>query len=116
MRLLRRWIQKRAGDRHDGLELRELTEEVEAGLRDIGFDEVTIEDRATFVEHAVIWQVRRALRVGQFDLALALQRFGVERIAQLHASAPSVDADPPRIFPIHPPPSERATRPGSATR
>jgi len=60
-----------------------LAGEVEEGLRDIDFDEVTTEDRITFVECAVAWQVRRTLRRGRFDLALRLQRFGTERIAQL---------------------------------
>jgi hypothetical protein len=62
-----------------------LMAEVEEGLRDIEFAEVTTEDRITFVEYAVAWQVRRALRCGRFDLALQLGRFGVQRIGELHA-------------------------------
>ena len=65
-------------------DLHTLTEEVEEGLRDIDFEDVTMEDRITFVEYAVAWQVRRALRRGRFDLALQLQRFGAERIALLY--------------------------------
>jgi hypothetical protein len=89
---LRRWKEqlRRPGPTtgHDHLvemELlfRRLTAEVEQGLRGIDFDEVTIEDRITFVECAVAWQVRRALHCGRFDLALRLRRFGSERIAQL---------------------------------
>jgi len=60
-----------------------MAENVEEGLRDIDFDEVTTEDRITFVEAAVAWQVRRALGCGRFDLALRLQRYGAERTAQL---------------------------------
>ncbi len=66
------------------LELRRLTNDVEQGLRGIDFEEVTTEDRITFVEAVVAWQVRRALRGGRFDLAVELQRFGAKRIARLH--------------------------------
>ena len=55
------------------LTFRRLTGEVEQGLRDIDFDEVTTEDRITFVEYAVAWQVRRALLCGRLDLAIRLQ-------------------------------------------
>ena len=86
-RLLRR---PRARDANDEpLQYERLIREVEAGLEDIAFEEVTIEDRATFVEHAVVWQVRRALRTCQFDLALRLARFGVHRIAQLREVDPA---------------------------
>lgn len=61
-----------------------MAEIVEEGLRDIDFDEVTSEDRITFVEAAVAWQVRQALICGRFDLALRLQRYGAERVAQLY--------------------------------
>ncbi len=57
---------------------------MEQGLRDIDFDEVTTEDRITFIEYAVAWQVRRALISGQFDLAIRLQQFGAERMARLY--------------------------------
>jgi len=101
VRLLRRWIRGRtAAPSCERLELRELTEEIEVGLRDIDFDEVTLEDRVTFVEYAVVWQVRRALGAGQFDLALALQRFGVQRIEQLLESTPSIAADRSHIVPF----------------
>jgi hypothetical protein len=89
MELLRRWTEHLrrfspgpAGSR--AADLAWLTEEVEAGLREIDFDGVTTEDRITFVEYAVAWQVRRALRCGRFDLALQLQRFGADRTAQLY--------------------------------
>jgi len=62
---------------------REMAEVIEEGLRDIDYDEVTTPDRITFVEAAVAWQVRQALRCGRFDLALRLQRYGAERTAQL---------------------------------
>jgi len=77
-----------------------LIHEVEPGLDDIEFAEVTGEDRATFVEHAVIWQIRRALGAGQFDIALDLQRYGVRRIAELTDAAvakPRLTIVPPRI-------------------
>jgi hypothetical protein len=61
-----------------------LIADVEQGLHDIDFEEVTTEDRITFVECAVAWHVRAALRAGRFDLAIRLQRFGAERAAQLY--------------------------------
>jgi hypothetical protein len=61
----------------------EMAEVIEEGLRDIDFDEVTSQDRITFLEAAVAWQVRQALRCGRFDLALRVQRYGSERAAQL---------------------------------
>jgi len=91
VRRLREWISGHAVAHDDQrLELDQLTSEVEDGLREIDFDEVTVEDRVTFVEYAVVWQVRRALRCGQFDVALAIQRYGVRRIAELNADAPNV--------------------------
>jgi hypothetical protein len=65
------------------LHLHRVREEVEAGLREIDYGEVTLQDRVTFVECAVAWQVHLALRRGRFDLAVQLCRFGVERIAAL---------------------------------
>jgi len=60
----------------------QLAAEVEEGLRDIDFDEVTTDDRIAFVEAAVAWQVRRTLACGRFDLALRIQRYGAERVAR----------------------------------
>ena len=65
-------------------DLRRLAADLEEGLRTIDFPEVTIEDRITFLEQAVAWQVRRALWNGRFDLAVRLQRVGAERIAEIH--------------------------------
>ncbi len=82
-----RWIpgpgRRPPGHDADAAALRRLTAEVEDGLRAIDFDEVTLEDRLAFLEQAVVWQVRRALRAGRFDLALSLQRFGVRRLAEI---------------------------------
>jgi hypothetical protein len=64
-------------------ELRDLVAEVEGHLRDIDFVEVTAADRITYVEYAVAWRVRVALRKGRFDLALWLNRYGQRRIAEL---------------------------------
>jgi hypothetical protein len=61
----------------------EMAEVIEEGLRDIDYEEVTAADRITFVEAAVAWQVRQALRCGRFDLALRVQRYGAERTARL---------------------------------
>jgi len=92
---MRRWYERALGARSPaepmraaGLEreLHRCAEELEQGLRDIDFDEVTIEDRITFVELAVAWQVRRALGRGRFDLAVRLQHVGAERIARLYES------------------------------
>ena len=60
-----------------------LAEELEADLREVDFDEVTLEDRVTLVEQEVVWQVRCALARQRFDLALAIQSYGVRRIAEL---------------------------------
>lgn len=72
----------------DGLAYARATAEIEAGLASIDFAEVTREDRVTFVEHAVVWQVRCALRAGLFDVALAVIRYGVARIAEIERSEP----------------------------
>jgi len=64
-------------------ELERCLEEWETGLRQIDFPEVTEEDRVTFLEVVVSGQVRRALRAGRFDLALALSSLGSRRVAQL---------------------------------
>ena len=64
-------------------ELQRLSQELEEGLRFIDFAEVTDEDRMTFIESAVGWQVRQALRAGRFDLAVRLQALGARRIAGL---------------------------------
>jgi hypothetical protein len=84
---LLRWIRELRQAPHGGaggsLAFENLTAELEAGLRSIDFDGVTEEDRVTFLEQAVVWQVRGALRAGQFDLALELQRYGMDRIAGL---------------------------------
>jgi len=69
------------------LYLSRVREEVEAGLRHIDFEEVTTEDRITFLECVIAWQVRVALGRGRFDLAVQVQRFGVERIAELYERA-----------------------------
>ena len=65
------------------LDPRRLFTELERGLWLIDFPEVTVEDRVTFLEHAVAWQVRRALTAGRFDLALDIQAWGAERVAGL---------------------------------
>ena|SRR5207253_2742243 len=90
---LLRWVRElrhlpRDGDGNEALAFDALTSEIVAGLESIAFDEVTVRDRVTFVEHAVVWQVRRALAAGRFDLALALQRWGVERIETLERGRP----------------------------
>jgi len=91
--MLRRWYQRAVGARSPAgrdhassldRELRRFADEVEEGLRDIDFEEVTIEDRITFVERVVAWQVRRALARGRFDLAVRIQHLAVERIARLY--------------------------------
>ena len=38
--------------------------------------DVTIDDRISFMEYAVAWQVRRALGAGRFDLAIQLHGSG----------------------------------------
>ena len=48
-------------------------DEWDSGLARIDFPEVTNEDRVTFLEQVVSWQVRRALAAGRFDLAHAIR-------------------------------------------
>jgi hypothetical protein len=89
MRHLRWWFERGQSASAQGQEERELLSlihEIETDLREIDFEEVTSEDRVILVEREVIWQVRCALARGRFDLALALQRFAVRRIADLRAA------------------------------
>ena len=65
------------------MELARSLAEWESLLARIDFPEVTDEDRATFLEHVVSGQVRRALCAGRFDLALALAALGSRRVAAL---------------------------------
>ena len=69
-------------------ELARCLDELESGLEHIDFPEVTDADRITFLEHAVSWQVRRALRAGRFDLALAVSAQGRRAIADLAEGHP----------------------------
>ena len=62
---------------------REMAEVIEEGLRDIDYAGVTAADRIAFVEAAVAWQMRQAVRCGRFDLALRVHRYGLERAAAL---------------------------------
>jgi hypothetical protein len=64
-------------------ELARCLDEWESGLAQIDFPEVTDEDRLTFLEHVVSWQIRRALRAGRFDLAIAVRSLGAHRVADL---------------------------------
>jgi hypothetical protein len=59
------------------------------GLAQIDFPEVTDEDRVTFLEHVLNRQVRRALRAGRFDLALAIRSLGARRLAKLAERVPA---------------------------
>ena len=81
----------------------DLVQEIEAHLRDIDFDEVTIEDRVTYVEYAVAWRMRLAIRRGRPDLAVCLQHYGRRRIAQLQdESSPEASADEMLVIPHRP--------------
>lgn len=64
-------------------ELARCRDEWETGLRHIDFPEVTDEDRVTFLEYTVSAQIRRALRAGRFDLALAVRSLGARYVADL---------------------------------
>lgn len=64
-------------------ELARCREEWETGLARIDFPEVTDEDRVVFLEHVVSSQIRRALRAGRFDLAIAVRTLGARRVAEL---------------------------------
>jgi hypothetical protein len=83
-RLERAWgVTLRDLEARPGLDLAGFTRELEDGLQLIDFPEVSAEDRIAFIEHAVAWQVRRALRAGRFELALELQALGVWRAGEL---------------------------------
>jgi hypothetical protein len=62
------------------------SEDIEAILRNIDFEEVTVADRVTFVELAVDWQVRRVLECNRLDLAVELRKFGERQIAKLQTT------------------------------
>jgi hypothetical protein len=82
-RLERTWgVALRAPTSPLDAELARCLHEWETGLRQIDFPEVTDEDRVTFLEHVVSWQIRRALRAGRFDLALAVRSLGARRVAE----------------------------------
>ena len=83
VRLERTWGVSLPASRLDA-ELARCRDEWETGLRRIDFPEVTDEDRVTFLEHVVSAQIRRALRAGRFDLAIAVRTLGVRRVAELH--------------------------------
>lgn len=88
MRLLPRWERGAPGSwlaarDSDVLAYERLRSEIEASLRSIDFDEVTLEDRVSFVERAAVWQMRQAIRANRFDLALWLHKYAVERIAEI---------------------------------
>ncbi len=83
-RLAHAWgVQVGVGSDPFAPDLFDLVQELERGLELIDFPEVTLEDRVTFLEHAVAWEVRRALAAVRFDLALDLQAWGARRIAGL---------------------------------
>lgn len=82
-RLERAWgVTLRDLEARPGLDLAGFTRELDEGLRLIDFPEVTAEDRIAFIEHAIAWQVRRALRAGRFELALELQALGARRASE----------------------------------
>jgi len=89
---MRAWVLARLGAPADPADVdacvfAALVDEIEDGLAAIDYGEVTAEDRAAFVECAIVHQVRRALHAGHFDLALELQRWGVRRIARLECGS-----------------------------
>ena len=64
-------------------ELARCVDEWERGLREIDLPGVTGEDRVTYLEHVVSWDIRSALRAGRFDLALAIRALGARHFADL---------------------------------
>ena len=82
VRLERTWGVSLPASRLDA-ELARCRDEWETGLRRIDFPEVTDDDRVTFLEHVVSAQIRRALRAGRFDLALAVRALGTRFVADL---------------------------------
>ena len=66
-------------------ELTRCLAELESGLAQIDFPEVTEADRVAFLEQAVSGQVRRALHARRFDLALAVSAQGQRTIAEVLA-------------------------------
>ena len=64
------------------LSLRGFADDIERVLREIDFEEVSVEDRIAFVQAAVDWQVRCALERGRFDAVVRLRQFEREQIAR----------------------------------
>jgi len=84
LRLERDWgVPLSTGRERRAAELEQWLGRLEADLHQIDFPEVTLEDRITYLEHAVSWQVRRALLAGRFDLALEVRSLGALKIAEL---------------------------------
>jgi len=64
-------------------EVRAFARALERDLAELEYEEVTAEDRVTFVEAVVEQGMRRALARGCFDLALRLRSYGRERVRAL---------------------------------
>ena len=75
-----RWLTPR---RDADAEVRAFARAMEHDLAELEYEEVTAEDRATFVEAVVEQEMRRALARGRFDLALRLRSYGRERVREL---------------------------------
>lgn len=66
--------------------LRMLARDIELGLHDLQFAEVTDGDRIVFIECVRDRYVRCALAAGRFDVATAIRKLAGERIAALPTS------------------------------
>jgi len=80
------------------IEMDRFAAELDDGLQRIAYPEVTAEDRVTFLESAVAWQVRRALIAGRFDLAVRLARAGTERLGRLAPAPPRASSTVPAAW------------------
>jgi hypothetical protein len=81
-----------------------------AWLDDIDFDEVTLEDRLTFVECVVAHQVRSAVRSRRFELAPHYRRVGEQMADELRAREAWRSGMSRGVFAVSGYPRPRSTR------
>jgi hypothetical protein len=74
--------------------LQALARDLDQGLQQLEFDEVTHDDRITYVTCVTDAHVRRAWRAGAAGLAASLRRLGDRRLARLARARPGSDGCP----------------------
>lgn len=84
----------RGGD-HAEAARRRLERALDAWLRDIDFEEVTLEDRIAFIESVVMHRIRRAVARGRLDLVPHLCGAGIRKAGELGAGIRAAGAAGP---------------------